>query len=134
MRGWRGLREDLGRLALLGDHAMVHEHDPVGDLAGEVHLVGHDQHGHAARGEVAHHGQHLADQLRVERARDLVEQHRLGLHGERAGDRDALLLAAGELLGIVVAAVGEADLAQQRLGRARAPSRWAASARAAAPR
>ena len=102
--------------AFLGDHAMVHEHDAVGDLAGEVHLVGDDEHGHAARGEVAHDGQHLADQLGVERAGDLVEQHRLGLHGERPGDGDPLLLPARQLLGIVVGAVGEANLAQQRLG------------------
>ena len=78
--------------------------------------------------------EHLADQLRVQRARDLVEQHRHGLHGERPGDRDSLLLAAGELLGIVVAAIDQPDLPQQRLGPlARGRSR-AASGRAAAPR
>jgi hypothetical protein len=38
----------------------------------------------------------------------------LGLHRERAGDRHALLLAAGEPLGIFVQLVAEADLLQHR--------------------
>ena len=53
----------------------------------------------------------------VEVAGRLVgEQHgRLG--DERAGDRDALLLAAGELRRLVVAALGEADALDQRVDR-----------------
>ena len=50
-----------------------------------------------SRGEAAHHVEHLADQLGVERRGRLVEQHQLRLHRQRAGDRDALLLAAREL-------------------------------------
>ena len=88
--------EDLGRQPLLDDPALVDEQQPVADITGEVHLVGDDHHRHALLGELTHHLQHLADQLRVERRRDLVEQHHLGLHGERAGDGDPLLLAAGE--------------------------------------
>ena len=34
------------------DHAGVHEHQRVGDLAGEAHLVGHHDHGHAAAGQL----------------------------------------------------------------------------------
>ena len=83
-------------------------------------------------GEVAHHRQHLADQLGIQRAGDLVEQHRLGLHRQRAGDGDALLLAAGELLGIVVAACRRARPARSRaMRRARAPRARAAAARGA---
>ena len=44
-----------------------------------------------------HDVQHLVDHLRVERRGRLVEEHHLGLHRQRAGDRDALLLAAGQL-------------------------------------
>src|SRR4051812_22886861 len=50
-----GAREHLLRRGLLGDQALVHEDDPVGNLAGEAHLVGDDEHRHAAAGEVAHH-------------------------------------------------------------------------------
>ena len=62
---------------------------------------------------------------RVEVAGGLVgEQHRRLGH-QRAGDGDALLLAAGELGGPVRAAVGEADRARSRL----APSRGRACGR-----
>jgi len=47
--------------------------------------------------EAAHHVEHVADELRIERRGRLVEQHQLRLHRQRPGDRDTLLLAAGEL-------------------------------------
>src|SRR6266436_7496758 len=37
----------LGR-ALFDDDAVVHKDDAVGDIAGEAHLVGDDDHGHAS--------------------------------------------------------------------------------------
>ena len=80
----------------------------VGDIAREPHLMGGDHHGHASGGEFADHVEDLGDQHGVERARDLVEQHDVGLHRQRAHDRDALLLSAREpvrvLLGLVVRA------------------------------
>jgi hypothetical protein len=42
---------------------------------------------------------------RVERAEGLVEQQHLRLHGERAGDADALLHAAGDFRGTLVLGV-----------------------------
>ena len=48
--------------------------------------------------EVAHHDQHLADELRVERRRDLVEEHHVRLHHQRPRDRHPLLLPARELV------------------------------------
>ena len=59
--------------------------------------------------EVADDVEHLADELGVERRRDLVEQHDLGVHRQRAGDRDALLLAARQLVGVGVGLVGETE-------------------------
>jgi hypothetical protein len=50
--------------------------------------------------ELADHVEHLADQFGVECRRDLVEQHHLGTESERPGDRDALLLTAGQLVGV----------------------------------
>src|SRR4051812_4920735 len=58
-----GAREHLLRRCLLRDQALVHEDHAVGDLAGEAHLVGDDEHRHAAAGEVAHHAQDFADEL-----------------------------------------------------------------------
>ena len=55
------------------------------------------EHRHARLGQLAHDVEHLVDHLRVEGRRRLVEEHDLGLHGQRPGDRHALLLAAREL-------------------------------------
>ena len=82
---------------------------PVGRGAGEAHLVGDDDHRHAPLGEVDHDVEDLLDHLGVERRGRLVEEHHLGLHGQRAGDGDALLLAAGELGGVLLGLVADAD-------------------------
>ena len=50
---------------------------------------------------------HGAAQLLVERAERLVEQQQARPLDQRAGQRDALLLAAGELLGLAVGERGE---------------------------
>ena len=70
--------------------------------------------------------EHLLLARRVEVAGRLVEQQHARPHDERAGDRDALLLAAGELRRQVVGAVGEADRRRALRARgcgARAPAR-----------
>ncbi|CAD5377913.1 hypothetical protein OF001_U250010 [Pseudomonas sp. OF001] len=114
----RGLRvvEYLLRGALLLDAALVEEHHLAGNLAGEVHLVGDQQHGAAFLGQRTDHVEHFLDHLRIERRGRLVEQDHLGLHAQGAGDGRALLLAAGQLGRVAVALGGDADLGQQRLG------------------
>src|SRR4029079_13723187 len=92
----RALEDLLGR-SDLGEPAFVEESDAVGDLAGEAHLVGRDQHRHALLLEVADRPQDLPDELGIECARDLVEEHRPWPGRERASDRDPLLLTAGEV-------------------------------------
>ena len=66
---------------------------------------------------------HLLAQLEVERAERLVEQQRGGLVDERARERDALLLAAGELPGLALLHALEAHRAQRRATRVRTSSR-----------
>ena len=108
------IAEQLVRRALLQDAALVHEDGAVGDFAGEADLVGDDDHRHVhLAGQRLHDVEHFADEFGVERGCRLVEQHELRLHGERAGDGDALLLAAGELRGVGVDFVGEADAVEQ---------------------
>ncbi len=116
VRSCDGAREEVLRRPVLDDRPAVHHHDAIGRLAREAHLVGDADHRHAVARELLHHVEHVADRLGVERARRLVEQHQRRVHGERARDRDALLLAAGELAGIRVALVGEADACEQALG------------------
>ena len=73
-------------------------------------------------GQLLHHREHVADQLGVERRGGLVEEHQLGVHRQRPGDRDALLLAAGELRRVGVVLVGQADPLQVVPGRPRSAS------------
>ncbi len=79
---------------------MVHHADPVGEHERFLLVVGDQDRRHAQP------ALHLADglaqfdaDLGIERAERLIEQQHLGLVCERAGHRDALLLAAGELPG-----------------------------------
>src|SRR5919112_2151763 len=81
--------EQLGGRAALEDRPVVQEAHLVGDVAREAHLVRGDEHRHALGLELAHQVEHLADELGVERARDLVEQQRARAGRERADDRDA---------------------------------------------
>jgi len=108
-RSLRGLPKKIGGGGVLDDLALVHEHHAVGDLAGEPHLVRDHHHGHALGRERYHDVEHLVDHLGVERRGRLVEQHGDGVHGERTGDRDALLLAAGQLARIFLGVRGEPD-------------------------
>ena len=71
--------------------------------------------------------EHVGRGVRVEVAGRLVADDQLRVGGERARDRDALLLAAGELRRQVVGLVAEADQVEVAAGDAR-------SARACEPR
>ncbi|MNF49393.1 hypothetical protein D3C84_306640 [compost metagenome] len=92
----------------------MEEAHTVGELAGEAHLVGHHQHGQAVFGaEAADHVEHLAAELRVQRRGHFVEQHHFRPHRQGPGDGHSLLLASGQLRGIVVQLVAQADHVQQ---------------------
>ena len=72
-------------------------------------------------------GAHLDAQLGVEVGERLVEQQQPRLQHQRAGDRDALLLAAGELRGIALAEPGSctsASIARTRSSISAAGRRW----------
>ena len=74
-------------------------------------------------GELLHDGEHLAHELAVERRGRLVEEHQLGLHRERAGDRHALLLAAREAAGRASANVSMPTIRSDSRASSRASSR-----------
>ena len=77
--------------------------------------MGDDQHRAALISQAAHDGQHFAGQLGVQRRGRLVEIENLGVVGDGAGNSDALLLAAGKLVGQVVLAALEAEDVQHVL-------------------
>ena len=89
-----------------------------------ISWVTHD-HGHALVGELDHDVEHFLDHLRIERRGRLVEQHDLGLHAQRAGDRHALLLPAGELAGVLVGLLGNAHPLEVLHRRFPPPPPWA---------
>src|ERR671912_324002 len=76
----RGVREELVGRRLLHDLAVGEEHHPVRHLAGETHLMGHDDHRHAAVGELDHDVEDLVDHLGVQGRGGLVEEHDLRVH------------------------------------------------------
>ena len=59
---------------------------------------------------------HLLAQLQVEGAERLVEQQHLGPVDEGPGQRDALALAAGELVGLAAAVAGQPDRSERLRG------------------
>ena len=87
-------------------------------------VVGDEQHGLAlALPDAEQQFLHQRAGLVVERAERLVEQQDLGIVGERARDRGALLHAAGELLGKVIVEAAQADLREPFVARSRCCSR-----------
>jgi hypothetical protein len=98
-------------------------HDaPIGDLDDALRLLGDlacvrdDDHGVACGGKLAQQRHHFPTALAVERAGGLVGEDDAPAVHQGARDRYALLLAARELAGAVVQALGEPELAEQRLG------------------
>ena len=107
----------------------LQDRDPVAHLDRLVDVVGDEEDRLAQLGLQA---QELVLQAlavdRVDGAERLVHQHHARVGGQRPGDADPLLLAAGELRGVAVAELGvEADQLEQlgdaRRRRARGPSR-----------
>ena len=102
-----------GGAGLVDDRAVAQEDDAVGP-GGVAGLVG-DEHGGGAG--VAARAQQPQDHLArggVERAGRLVGEHEAARADERAGDRHALLLAAGHLVREAVGELVHADLARAR--------------------
>ena len=76
-----GRAYELPRRPLLDDEAAVHEDRPVRHVAGEGHLVGHDDHRHPLGRQGSYDLEYLAGELRIEGARGLVEEEDLGIEG-----------------------------------------------------
>jgi len=127
---------DLVGGADLLDAALVHDDHAVGDLERLLLVVGDEDAGHVDLVvQPAQPAAQLLADLGVERAEGLVEQQHLGLDGQGAGQRDALALAARELVRVALGQRLELDQAQQvqhaaadlRIGR---PHRLGAHAQA----
>ena len=69
----------------------------------------HDHHRHAILRQFLHHGEHLADHLRIKRRGRLVKQDDVRVHRQRPHDGNALLLSAGKLRGIRARLIRQTD-------------------------
>ena len=109
--------EHLRRRAFLDDAPLVDDGHAVADALGHRQLMRDDHQRDAKRAvDVLEQLQDAHGRGRVQRARSLVAQHDLGVVRQRAGDGDALLLAAGKLAGIAVGKVPQAHQLQELAG------------------
>ncbi len=103
----RGRQRHPQSLADAGSGAVGHHHDAVGEQHGLVDVVGDHQHGVA---ELLVDRHHRILQVRagecVECAEWLVEQEHLRFHGQRTGETDTLLHAAGNFRRSLIPGVG----------------------------
>ena len=113
VRGSRGFEKSSVGRPLLDDAPAIEEEDPVGDVSGEAHLVGRNEHRHPAPGELSDDVEHLGDELWVECARDLVKEEQVRLHRERPHDRDPLLLATRQPIRVFGSLVVESEAAEK---------------------
>jgi len=105
---------DLERRADLLDRALVHHHDAVGHRERLFLVVGdHDRGDAQAALELPDLVAQVHAHLRVERGEGLVEQQEPRRGRQRARQRDPLLLAAGELGGVLVAVRGQTHQLEQ---------------------
>ena len=135
----RGLAEHRVPRAELDDLPRVHDGDPVGDVGHDGQVVGDvERRDLVAAAQLAHGLQHHALGGDVQAGGRLVQHQHLGPRQERHRQRDALHLAAGELVRVAgqeLVVVGQADLAQPGAGARRgAPRPCRCRAAPAAPR
>ena len=86
----------------MGNDSAIEEKDVAAGAAQVTRVVGDDDDGRAFGVELTQQLHHLRTVLRVEIAGGLVGQQNQRLAHHRARDRDALLLAPGQLRGVVM--------------------------------
>ena len=108
-----GIVVDLGGGTHLLELALVHDHDPVGEAHGLLLVVGDEDDRDAQVAlDLLQLLAHLLADLGVQGGEGLVEKQQGGLQEQGAGNGDTLLLAAGELAGILLFRAAHADQGQ----------------------
>ena len=106
--------KDAEYLALLDHTAVLHDRHTAADLLDDCHLMRDQDDRDAERFiELPQQPEDGFGGLRVERRGRLVAQQHIGVVGKRPCDGNALLLSAGELLGIRLRLVPDADQLEQ---------------------
>ena len=89
--------DQLARRPERDDLSVVHDGHAVGQPLGLVHVMRGEDDGAAGGLELLDELPHLAAGLRIEAGGGLVEEQQVGVADQRAGHREALLLAARKL-------------------------------------
>ena len=118
----RGESKNSAAGAALDHAAAMHQHDLAGEPARLAEIVRRHHHLDAARGDGADDVLDRLGRGRIEARGRLVEKQHLRIAGERARQRQPLLLAAGEPPRRPRAEPGEADAAPAIRRRARRAS------------
>ena len=99
--------QHLRRRSLFHNPAMLHHGDVVADLCRDAKIVGDEQQCNAqSLLDFVEQFEHLRLHRHVERGNRLVRDQNIGVERQRARDRDALALAAGELMRIARDCIG----------------------------
>ena len=115
--GSAGSRDEVGGTAGLPQLPFDEHADVAGESRGILEVVRHEQRRDLEPGEeLLQLGPHVDLGVRVERRERLVEQQDLGVAGERAGERDALALAAREVAGPCVLEVPDPEAVEVLVG------------------
>jgi hypothetical protein len=114
--------------ALLDDAAVLHHHDQVGALDGRQAVRDHE--GGAAGHQGVERGLHRAFGFVVERRRGLVQDQDRRILVDRARDRHALALAAGQAHAVLADIRGRRLPAGAPPRRPGGPLRWPPARRA----
>ena len=112
----RRIAQHLARRAGLDDLAEIHDDHPVGNGIDDIEIVADQDQAEVAAGFQAYQQvEDLGLDRHIEARQRLVGDDQPGTHRHGPGDRDALLLAAGQLMRIAVVKLGgvEADGGQQ---------------------
>jgi len=101
----------------LDDPALAHQRDPVRHEHGLLGIVRHHERaGTAGFEDVQGIVADLIPKSRIKAGEGLVQQHQRGCRGKRPGERDPLLLATGEHMGIGVGVIAHVQLPEQGPG------------------
>src|SRR6266508_6166642 len=100
---------------IIQDHPVSH-HDIAPRVGGDVLLVRHHDDCDSALVEVLKNSHDLDTGSAVEVAGRLIGEQYLGIVDQRARNGHTLLLAAGELAGMMVLATGESDCCKHAIG------------------
>ena len=89
--------DQLARGSESDDFAVIHDGHAVAESLGFIHVMGGEQDGAAGELELLDEFPELAAGLRIEAGGGFVEEQEVGVADKRARQREALLLAAGEV-------------------------------------